>query len=312
MKSFKLFFFKLIPAFVFLSLLVYACHSPFSNKLETSLDSNLVEITPEILINKLPKAVNETSGLMVYDGLIWTINDSGGRNVVYGLNPVSGEVEREVRILNAMNRDWEAMATDGEFVYIADVGNNHGTRMDLGIYKVPVSSFDTVFSEVDAEKIHFAWPEQKYFIKSTHNNPWDCEAMIAFGDSLVLFTKDWVGGKTRMYVLSNKPGKQKARYHSGFNAGMLVTGADLSPDYKILVMSAYFAYDPYLLVFYDFIGKDFFNGSYMKIEYPVFHDAQTEGICFMENDSILVSAERSGTLDQRIYLFSLSEILEYK
>ena len=309
MKKIKLFFLKLIAAFILLSLLLYACHSPFSNQVETSSDSSLVELNPEILIKKLPKAVNETSGLMVYDGLIWTINDSGGKNVVYGLNPVNGEVEREVQIKNAKNRDWEAMATDGEYVYIADVGNNHGTRVDLGIYKVPVSSFDADFSEVEAEIIYFAWPEQKYFFKSTHNNPWDCEAMLAFEDSLVLFTKDWVKGITRMYVLSKEPGNQMARYYSSFDAGVLVTGADMSPDYKILVMSAYFAYDPYLLIFYDFEGKDFFNGSYLKIEYPVYHDAQTEGICFMGNDSILVSAERSGTLDQRIYLFSLQKIL---
>ncbi|MEA1896536.1 MAG: hypothetical protein U9N53_02595 [Bacteroidota bacterium] len=312
MKKLKLFFLKLIAVFVLLSLLLYACHSPLSNQLEASPDSSLVELNPEILIKKLPKIVNETSGLMVYDGLIWTINDSGGRNVVYGMNPVSGEVEREVQIKNAKNRDWEAMAIDGEYVYIADVGNNHGTRVDLGVYKVPVSSFNAVFSEVDAEKIYFAWPEQKYFIKSTHNNPWDCEAMLVFEDSLVLFTKDWIKGITRMYVISKEPGKQMARYHSSFDAGMLVTGADLSPDHKTLVMSAYFAYDPYLLVFYDFKGKDFFKGSYRKIEYPVYHDAQTEGVCFMGKDSILVSAERSNTLNQRIYLFSLQEILEYK
>ena len=112
-----------------------------------------------------------------------------------------------------------------------------------------------------------------------------------------------------MYVLSKEPGKQMARYHSGFDAGVLVTGADLSPDSRTLVLSAYFAYDPYLLVFYDYKGLDFFNGSYKKIEYPVFHDAQTEGICFMGSDSILVSAERSNTLDQKIYLFSLQKIL---
>jgi len=308
-KKFNLFFMKLIPAFVLLSLVMFACHSPFSNQVEALSDSSWLEINPDILVKKLPKAVNETSGLMVYDGLIWTINDSGGKNIVYGLNPASGEVEREVRILNAKNRDWEAMASDGKFVYIADVGNNHGTRMDLGIYKVPVSFFDSASSKVDAEKIYFAWPEQKYFIKSTHNNPWDCEAMLVFGDSLVLFTKDWVKRKTRMYVLSKEPGKQMARYHSGFDAGVLVTGASLSPDYKTLVMSAYYAYDPYLLVFYNFKGMDFFKGSYKKIEYPVYHDAQTEGICFKGNDSILVSAERSKTLDQRIYLFSLQKIL---
>lgn len=308
-EKLTLFFLKLIPAFVLLSLLLYACHSPFSNQLESSSDSSLVEINLKILIKKLPKVVNETSGLMVYGELIWTINDSGGKNVVYGLNPVSGEVEREVQIKNAKNRDWEAMATDGEYVYIADVGNNHGTRKDLCIYKLPVSSFDSAFSKVDAEKIYFAWPEQKYFIKSTHNNPWDCEAMLAFGDSLVLFTKGWVRGITRMYVLSNEPGNQMARYHSGFDAGVLVTGADLSPDYKTLIMSAYFAYDPYILVFYDFKGMDFFRGSHIKIEYPSYQDAQTEGICFMGNDSILVSAERSRTLDQRIYLFSLGEIM---
>ncbi len=77
-------------------------------------------------------------------------------------------------------------------------------------------------------------------------------------------------------------------------------------------MSAYFAYTPYLLVFYDFEGMNFFRGSHRKIEYPAFFDAQTEGICFMGNDSILVSAERSKTLDQRIYLFKLTKIITYQ
>lgn len=304
---------KILPGLSLLllitSLFIAGCKIPSNTKeYACSATDTAIVVSPLVFIEKLPGEVMETSGLMIYDSLIWTINDSGGENVVYGLNMQSGKIERRIRIKNAVNHDWEAMARDSAYVYIADAGNNHGTRSDLCIYKIDLSAFDSAYKEVEAEVIYFSWPGQKSFIKATNSNPWDCEAMLSYGDSLVLFSKDWVNQTSRMYVISKEAGDQAAVYHSGCDVGVLVTGADLSPDKKSMVLSAYSDYDPYLLLFENFEGINFFSGSVRKFIYPAFHDTQTEGICFTGNDTLLISAEKSRSFKQAVYIFSLSSL----
>jgi len=140
----------------------------------------------------LPQEVEETSGLSYFNGKFWTINDSGGLPMVYGLDTLTGEVVQRIAVKNAANRDWESLATDKEYLYIGDFGNNSGNRDDLGIYKLPLSEFPAMGdAEIAAEFIAFEYEDQPEEQVKRKENNYDCEAFLAAGDSLYLFSKNW-------------------------------------------------------------------------------------------------------------------------
>lgn len=74
------------------------------------------------VIAPMATALNETSGLVVLDGQVWTQLDSGNPNALYRIDPANGEVLRMVTVTNATN-------VDG--LYIGDRGNNNGSRTNL-------------------------------------------------------------------------------------------------------------------------------------------------------------------------------------
>jgi hypothetical protein len=85
-------------------------------------------------ISELP----ESSGLAVSrrnPGLIWSHNDSGSAAVLFGLD-TEGAVRARVRV-PIRTRDWEdvsaARCPSGDCLYIADIGDNKGTRPKVQI-----------------------------------------------------------------------------------------------------------------------------------------------------------------------------------
>ena len=82
---------------------------------------------------KLPKSISETSGLENYGEHLITHNDSGDKPKLYVISS-SGEKIIEIKINSIENNDWEDIASDSDHLYIADIGNNNGTRKNLKIY----------------------------------------------------------------------------------------------------------------------------------------------------------------------------------
>ncbi|MCV6624467.1 MAG: hypothetical protein OIF38_00100, partial [Cellvibrionaceae bacterium] len=86
-------------------------------------------------INKLPKVLDETSGLAQQGGVFWSHNDSGGEAAVYAVN-AQGDLLKTVHLRGAQNYDWEEMAQDADYLYVADIGDNRAKRQQLIIYAV--------------------------------------------------------------------------------------------------------------------------------------------------------------------------------
>ena len=82
---------------------------------------------------KMSKSVEETSGLEILGNYLITHNDSGDKPKLYIINQ-EGEKIMEIEINQLKNNDWEDIAADSENYYIADTGNNYGTRENLKIY----------------------------------------------------------------------------------------------------------------------------------------------------------------------------------
>lgn len=195
---------------------------------------------PQIVINKLPGKLHESSGLVYFNDLVWTINDSGGDHAIYGFNLYTGQIEQHITISNATNHDWEALADDEEYMYIGDFGNNWGNRRDLKIYKILKSGIsETGNTVIDAEKIEFSYPGQSEFRYGLKQTPFDCEAFTSFGNKLYLFSKDWENYSTVVHALPKNPGVYCAEIVDTFSVNGLITGADISSGKPHLVLIGY-------------------------------------------------------------------------
>ncbi len=268
-----------------------------------------VEIIPDIIVPQLPYQLDESSGMILFRELLWTINDSGGEAALYGFDRNTGEVKQVVRIENGENDDWESLASSQQQIFIGDFGNNWGNRKNLGIYVIDKSDIPATGDvSLSAERIDFSYSDQTNFNFGPNNNPYDCEAFIWFRDSLFLFTKDWVTRNTKVYAMPAKPGMYKVEPVDSFAVKCLITGADISQNREKLVLLGYADYVPYIWYF-DGINKGkLLSGKSIQLSMTEYFGTQTEGIAFSGNDTLFISSEQS-QLPSRIYRYVLDEVV---
>lgn len=292
-----------IHSCLLLMILFFSCSSAVKEEKITSLNLQAEEYIP-----KVDSKLNENSGLMIFNDHFWGFNDSGGKNELYGFNK-SGKLKYEIELDDSKNKDWESITQNEKRIFIGDFGNNMGNRDNLKIYKIKkkeISKKDK--QKVNVKEIEFSYARQDrfhYFDKAT---PYDCEAMVAFNKKLYLFSKNWRDRTTWLYQLPTEKGKYEISPIDTFNVRGLVTGADISPNKKILALVGYENYRSYMWVFSDFPGNRFFEGKSQTIYLKGIDGAQTEGICFLSNDSILVSCEKTRAFDQQVFLFDLKKL----
>ncbi|WP_370899153.1 hypothetical protein [Chryseobacterium gossypii] len=174
-------------------------------------------------ITYLDHKVEETSGLSFFNGKLFTFNDSGNGPELFELDKASGSIVNTLKI-NAENKDWEALTSDGKNFYIGDFGNNAGSRKDLKIYKVSVRDDHP---ESDSVKvISFYYPEQSDFGSKNLNTDFDAEAMVFLNGKLHIFTKEWASKSTSHYTIDPEiQEKQKAEKTEAYKTGFVVTDA---------------------------------------------------------------------------------------
>jgi len=160
---------------------------------------------------KLPAELSEISGLeKLNDSTLLAINDGGNDPVLFLLN-LSGQIIRQVKVSNAYNTDWEALAIDEKYVYIGDFGNNMNERKDLCIYRVNRQDIATL-NEVTAEKMSISYKEQSAFPPMDQERYFDAEAMTFFEGQLWIFTKNSTkpfDGKSFMYMVQFEANETK-------------------------------------------------------------------------------------------------------
>ncbi|MBL6943693.1 MAG: T9SS C-terminal target domain-containing protein, partial [Bacteroidales bacterium] len=113
-------------------------YNPAANINDGSCIYNLTIYNPPLRF-LLPPEIQESSGLAYFNEKLWTINDSGGLPVIYAFDTIVGQIVQRIIVDNAINIDWESLATDDDYIYIGDFGNNLGNRDDLAIYIVSKS-----------------------------------------------------------------------------------------------------------------------------------------------------------------------------
>lgn len=261
-----------------------------------------------VFIPELNGKLNEISGIMIYDSFFWGFNDSGGKNKIYGFNK-AGEIQKEIEFDEAKNQDWESITQDRDHIYMGDFGNNSGGRKNLRIYKIKKEAIKVKKEQqIKSKKISFNYSEQEQFGYLNNTTPFDCEAMVEFKGSLYLFSKDWKNRSTTVYRIPTKKGEYEISAIDTFNVKMLVTGADISRDKTKLALVGYENYQSFMWLFSNFSNDNFFEGESAFIDLKKMTNAQTEGICFYGNDTVLISCERTSAFKQQVFLFDLTEL----
>ncbi len=260
----------------------------------------------------LPEQVLESSGLFIQDAdSIWSHNDSGNNRKLYLVDTFGTRI-RSIEMVGGNNIDWEDLAADDDGnLYIGDFGNNFQDRQDLVIYKTihpALIQTETFF----AEAIYFHYEDQTGFPPSLGQWYFDCEAMLAWGDSLLLFTKDYsipYNGFTRIYQVPNIPGEHTAIFkgifytdNDNFFEGS-VTGAALSPEKTRVALIS----NRKLWIFHHFTGQDFLNGQVTEFKFDV--NTQKEAVAFLDECTLYITDELTGEGGGQLYAFDACEYI---
>ena len=250
----------------------------------------------------LPGALSEISGLVNCGGSWWAHNDSGNATAFSEINPESGLVIRTVTPAGAHNRDWEDAASTGDTLFIGDFGNNSNNRTDLGIYSIPLSAIQNsgnpVVPDGSYSFIPYAYPDQVSFTTQPQDSTvFDCEAML-FHDGLIhLFSKNHRDYTTTHYTV--EPLTAAVVKRGSINTEGMITGADISPDGKIIALAGYNLRglpSVFCWFLWDWPAgtDDFFAGNKRKIEFgSALISGQVESIAFSGNRKGYIANENT-------------------
>jgi len=235
--------------------------------------------------------VDETSGLVTFKDQLWTINDSKNAGVIYRIDPATGDLLDQID-LKTTNTDWEDLAIDSTFFYVADIGNNLGARQYLSIYRFPIGLLDGS-APYSIDTIAFSFPDQKSF-PGTYDHNFDAEAIVVEGGHIFLFSKNWQNKKCKLYKIINTPGVHDAALVSEFNTQGLITAATENPATREIYLLGY-NYNgvntPFIWVLSDYQNEDYFSGN--KVRYDIDLNRQTEAIAVLKDGTVVISAEQS-------------------
>ena len=263
--------------------------------------------TPATVSRSLPQEVIETSGLIYWNGGLWTHNDSGNQAMLYKIDTLTGLILQTITVTGAENTDWEDIAQDNEHIYIGDFGNNLGNRTDLRVYISEKSSFPTTGDgSVPAQTINFSYGDQPSFEIANRSNDYDCESLIVFGDSLYLFTKNWVNEQTRLYAMPKVPGTYVLFPQGSMDSDGLVTGADVIAGGSEVILCGYKNYNPFVWLLFDFAGSGFFGGNKRRINFSGMLGTQTEGTSYTFGNTVYISSEKTTVIPARLFRLNTS------
>ena len=228
---------------------------------------------PQFLAN-----VPEASGVAVSGrdrGLLWTLNDSGEPQL-FGFD-ASGQSTR-VAVIGGELRDWEDLAiancSSGACLYIADIGDNRGSRKHITIYRVPEPARGSAATAA-AEAFHAIYPD----------HPHDAEALIVTTHQLFIVTKE-VPPRLYRFPAPLRPGATVTlQLMRSLNERIRITGAAVSPDGRWVALRS----NRTLLIYRT---EDLSGGrDPIRIDLTSLKEPQGEGIAFGGGNQLYLVSE---------------------
>jgi hypothetical protein len=102
---------------------VSGCTDPLANNYNATATQNDgsctypdTTVTAAVLV-QLADTIDETSGLLYWNGNFWTHNDDSD-TTLYAIDTMDGHIVKRIRIAGAPNHDWEELTQDDNlFLY---------------------------------------------------------------------------------------------------------------------------------------------------------------------------------------------------
>jgi len=260
--------------------------------ISTSYFLNAQQLQTETVV-QLEVNLIETSGLLFLNDKVITHNDSGSDSKLYEIDTLTGNISRTVVVDNVTNIDWEDICMDADYIYIGDFGNNAGSRTDLKIYKISISDYNNTLNDtVTAETINFNFGNQTSFTSALFTTNFDVEALLSFGDSLYVFTKNWGNSETSYYAISKLQGSYAVNPKGTINSQGMITGGVYNNLSNEILLCGYTFFQPFVIRISQFLQDDFENGNIDRFLINVGTSSiQIEGICNYSNEGYYLSSE---------------------
>lgn len=242
---------------------------------------------PELLASIASGEIKESSGVAsstTRPSIYYTHNDSGDVPRFFKFD-TDGRVLATYILRGAEAIDWEDMASariDGRsYLFLGDIGDNQKRRSTITIYRVeePHGAAGVI---ANFETYTLTYPD----------GPHDAETLMANPKTGDLYIVAKTGERPGVYKLARPPrsGRFKLRrigaitIPSAAPGGQLVTGGDISPDGKWVVVRTYFAaYEWPVPKKFD----DWVKGSPSAIRLA--GEMQGEAICYSRNGEALIT-----------------------
>ena len=244
----------------------------------------------------LPKVLEETSGLEIYEDYLITHNDSGDKPIIYIFTP-KGKLIKEVKLDKLKNKDWEDIAADSTHYYIADTGNNFGTRENLIIYII-----DREFNSKG--KIKIKYEAQTTFSRDPRNE-FDAEGLAVVGENLMLFSKNRKTLQSQIYVFPKTQGDYSLIPQALLDTESLITAADYSEEEDLLALTGY----NYRGEQFFYTAKNFIANGLKKIDLKRFNirveSAQIEAVKIINANEFWITSESEGNGFPRLFQLHL-------
>jgi hypothetical protein len=225
-------------------------------------------------------------------GVFWAHNDSG-EPVIFALD-LQGAVNGRVRVAGASVDDWEDIAVgpcpQGSCVYIADIGDNSGTRKHITVYRV-----------VEPAPGEAATSPAEVFKAEYPDGPHDAESLFVAADSDVFLITKGSPGPVALYrfprPLTTDRTSRLERIGTPVadaktEAKDRPTAADVSPDGQwVAVRTTHF------IAFYR--TSDLIAGRWreaFRTDVSGLDEPRGEGVAFAGNDTLVLVGEAGGLL----------------
>ena len=259
------------------------------------------------LVAEMPKKLKELSGISKDGNFLWAISDDPKADI-FKLD-LMGNIVQKLHLTNLTVTDVEDVTADAEYVYVADVGDNDGTRQERQIIKIKKSEISTGAEvNVTGQAIRFTFPVQSAHTKKTNEN--DCESLFTYKESLYVLTKRRDDKQTELFKLTKNIGSQIPKAMSKFNSKGLITGAAINQQGTEVSLVGYQGghKNPFICKLTSFKGDDFFSGNQqVYVLNKEDKDWQVESVTYTSDSTLLFGCEKTPDFGAAIYQIAVNK-----
>lgn len=256
---------------------------------------------------RLDDQLLEISGIIPFQRGYLALNDGGPDTHLYVLDSV-GRIKRKIYVATE-NNDWEALTSGDGHIYIGDVGNNFGTRVNLRVIEIDLDDLnkDTLRSD-DLNVITFKTPWTSEWIDQGKHDK-DCEAMVYRSNRIHFFSKNRLSDEVVHLALDLK-NRDSIRFDLLETTTIKgqVTDACFDSDGALLLLGYKAPLFKTFVVRFSPTGDGFFFNSERSIHQigSFLTHGQSEAICISNEGELIIGCEGNRCLNRSPRLHYLS------